>query len=154
MAGDRQQAANRLYMEVDSVAANVGLVRVAVAALAAQAGFTISDVEEIKVAVSEAVSNSVLHGYGVPSGGASGVIRVTAILRTGSIAIVVEDDGKGMDDVERCMKGGAGDDPERMGLGFIFMKSLMDSVEVTSTPGRGTRVSMSKYVPGAEGGRG
>ncbi len=78
MAGDAQHSRNRLYIELDPLAANVGVVRIAVAALAAQAGFSVSEVEEIKVAVSEAVSNAVLHGYGPRAVNGAGVIRVTA----------------------------------------------------------------------------
>ncbi|MCR4398403.1 MAG: anti-sigma F factor [Firmicutes bacterium] len=131
---------NRVHIEVDSVPENIGLVRLAVAGMAAHARFTLAEVEEIKVAVSEAVSNSVIHGYR----DGRGVIKVTAVLEPGGMRVTVRDEGSGMADVEECRRARGGGDPERMGLGFMFMESLMDSLEVESSPGRGTTVRMFK----------
>lgn len=139
-------AHNRVYIEIDSRAENIGLVRLAIASLAATAHFSVADVEEIRVAVSEALSNCVLHAY--PDG--PGVIRVTADLGPGGLALSVADDGKGMEDIEQCRKAEGRDDPERLGLGFMFMESLMDSLEIESRPGRGTIVRMFKSVSGAD----
>ncbi|MGE5485213.1 MAG: anti-sigma F factor [Ignavibacteriales bacterium] len=141
---------NRLYMEVDSRAENIGLVRLAVATLAAQASFSVAEIEEMKVAVSEAVSNSILHGY--PD--RQGIIRVCATLSKQGIGISVRDEGVGMEDVEACRKSGGGGDPERMGLGFMFMQSLMDELEVESAPGEGTTVKMFKRLDTAASSRG
>ncbi len=141
---------NRLYLEIDSLAENIGLVRLAVATLAAQASFSVAEIEELKVAVSEAVSNSIMHGYGHDRG----IVRVCATLFEGGIAVTVRDDGVGMEDVEACRKLGGRGDPERMGLGFMFMESLMDDIEVESRPGEGTSVNMVKRVGGAGSKRG
>ncbi len=141
---------NRLYIEIDSLAENIGLVRLAVAALAAQAAFSVADVEEIKVAVSEAISNSVLHGYR----DRQGVIRIWATLSKDGMNVTVQDEGVGMADIEECRKAGARDDPERMGLGFMFMESLMDEVGVESSPGKGTTVKMFKRLDGTGAPRG
>ncbi|MGE5541799.1 MAG: anti-sigma F factor [Bacillota bacterium] len=131
---------NRLYMEIEARAENIGLVRLAVATLAAQASFSVPDIEEVKVAVSEAVSNSILHGYQ----GRRGIIRVCATLSKQGIGISIQDEGVGMEDVGACRKSGGSGDPERLGLGFMFMQSLTDELEVESAPGRGTTVKMFK----------
>jgi len=141
---------NRIYMEVSALPENVGIVRMAVAALAAQAPFTVPDVEEIKVAVSEAVTNAIRHGYKA----GPGRVRISAALDDAVLEVLVEDEGVGMEDVAEARRAAAsGEDPERLGLGFTFMESLMDGVEVESAPGRGTRVRMWKAIPreGAQG---
>lgn len=134
---------NFLRLEVASQAENIGLVRVAVAAFAAQDDLTLDQLEEIKVATSEAVTNAIVHGYGKQR---DRVVRVEVTRWPGALEITVSDDGVGIADVEQAMQPAFSTDPERMGLGFAFMQSFMDSVEVRSRPGEGTTVIMRRQL--------
>lgn len=135
---------NRMKLEFLSRSENVGLARVAVAAFASGVDFNLSDLEEIKVAVSEAVSNAIIHGY---EGAETGTVLLSAMLSDDSLELVIEDTGKGIMDLEQAMLPGTGSDPERLGLGFVFMRSFMDDVDVWTEVGRGTRVKLSKSFP-------
>lgn len=132
---------NQLKMEFLSLPANVAFARVAVAAFAAQLDFTLNDLEEIKVAVSEAVANAIIHGYGQSP---HGIVRVSVTIVGNSLEIKVEDNGKGIDDVRKALQPAFSTDAERMGLGFVFMQSFMDRLRVDSSRGKGTRVTMIK----------
>ncbi|MHB1420405.1 MAG: anti-sigma F factor [Bacillota bacterium] len=134
---------NQITLELLSVPENVGLARVAIAAFASQLDPTLNDLEEIKVATSEAVSNSIIHGY---RNEPRGKVRINAFLYDGTLELVIEDDGVGIDNVELAMQPAYSSDPERMGLGFVFMKSFTDELEVDSESGRGTRVRMVKSI--------
>ncbi len=135
---------NRIKLEFLSCSENVGLARIAVAAFASGVDFNLSELEEIKVAVSEAVSNAIIHGY---EGEATGMVLLSAALHMDFLEIVVEDSGKGIPDLEQAMQPGTGTDPERLGLGFVFMKSFMDEVDVWTEVGQGTRVKLVKTFP-------
>ena len=135
---------NRMSLEFLNCSENVGLARVAVATFASGVDFNLSDLEEIKVAVSEAVSNAIIHGY---EGDLTGTVRLSASLSDEALEIVVEDAGKGILDLEQAMLPGTGSDPERLGLGFVFMKSFMDDVDVWTEVGKGTRVKLLKSLP-------
>lgn len=130
--------ANRMAIQIMALPENVGVVRVAVAAFAAQAEFTLTEIEEIKVAVSEAVSNAVIHAY--PD--APGEVFVEASLDEGTLEVMVRDTGKGIADVARARQATFSTEPDRMGLGFVFMESFMDHLEVSSKPGEGTTILM------------
>ncbi len=132
---------NHFELRCLSVPENVGLTRLAVAHMAAQAGFSLSELEEIKVAVSEAVSNAVIHGY---PGRRDGWILVECQIADGDFLVAVEDWGVGIRDVELARQPAFSSDPERMGLGFVFMESFMHQVTVRSQLRRGTRVEMSR----------
>lgn len=132
---------NFLRLEFYSLPANVGLARVAVAAFASQLNYTVSELDDIKGAVSEAVSNAIIHGY---EGAPDQLIKVVAMVRAGELEIIVEDGGKGIEDLEEVLRPGFSTADERLGLGFSFIRSFMDTADVLSTPGRGTRVIMTK----------
>ncbi len=136
---------NKVKLEFLSRPENVALARVTVATVAAEVDFNLSDIEEIKVAVSEAVSNAVIHGYEEQT---NGIITLTVKLYTDRLEIIIEDAGKGIEDLNRALQPGSGSDPERMGLGFVFMKSFMDEVDVWTEVGKGTRVKLVKSLPG------
>ncbi|WP_338826597.1 anti-sigma F factor [Neomoorella thermoacetica] len=142
MAG-QEQVENSMALEFLSLPENVGLARVAVATFAAQVDMTLNELEEIKVAVSEAVSNAIIHGY---EGKPRGMVRVTAEHTAAGLVITVTDQGRGIQDVALAMQPAYSTDPERMGLGFAFMQSFMDEVEVTSEVNRGTTVRMLKVL--------
>lgn len=140
MAPDGSALRNRLFLEVPSNPENVGIVRVAVAAFAAQLDFTIDEIDDIKVAVSEAVSNAIIHGYAERPG----MVSVEARAYAECLEVVVEDRGRGIEDVEKALQPAFTTDPGRMGLGLTFMDSFMDELSVRSTPGKGTTVVMVK----------
>jgi stage II sporulation protein AB (anti-sigma F factor) len=139
-------AHNRVVVELSSLPENVGVARLLVAMVAAQAEFTVAEVDEVKLAVSEAVTNAVVHGYHSAS---DRVVRLEVSLVDGLLEVVVADQGQGIADVALAMQPAVSSDPDRMGLGFCFMESHMDTLEVESAPGSGTRVRMTKRV-GAE----
>jgi stage II sporulation protein AB (anti-sigma F factor) len=134
---------NRMSLRFISMPDNVGLARVAVAALASQANFSLQDIDEIKVAVSEAVSNAIVHGY---PGKNEGEIEVTGVLDALGLTVTVQDWGVGIEDIAQARLPAYSQDPERMGLGFVFMESFMHGLTVESTLGQGTRVEMQRLV--------
>lgn len=133
---------NRVVLELPSRPENVSIARLVVAQMAAQLQFTVAEVEEAKVAVSEAVTNAIVHGYR----GRAGIVRVEVCARPGELEVAVSDQGVGIEDIDLARQPAWSTDPERMGLGFVFMENFMDSVEVESRPGHGTRVVMRKRV--------
>lgn len=135
---------NWVKLEIPSDTRNVAFARTAVALFASQLDWTLDELEDIKVAVSEAVSNSVIHGYQL----GEGVVRVEASYEDQKLTIVVEDFGQGIPDIEQAQETGYTTIPEeRMGLGFTFMHEYMDEVRVISEVHKGTKVILIKEVP-------
>ncbi|NBV41510.1 anti-sigma B factor RsbW [bacterium] len=132
-------------IEIPSESSFVGVVRLAISGVASRMNFSIDEIEDIKVAVSEACTNAVQHAYGTDPG----IVTVRAILHPDKLELVVEDSGKGFDtgNVVSSKRDGANDSLFGLGLGLTFIKSLMDYSEVTSVPGTGTTVRMEKNVP-------
>ena len=131
---------NEVFIKFPNVSSNVSIARMAAAIFASHHGFSISGVEEIKVAVSEAVSNAVLHAYP----GSLGSVEVVMRCIDKGMEIIVEDFGKGIEDLEQAKQAGFTSMPEHMGLGFTFMESFMDELFVESSPGKGTKLRMAK----------
>ncbi|KLU61402.1 anti-sigma F factor [Peptococcaceae bacterium CEB3] len=134
---------NQLTLSFSSLAENVGIARMLIASVGAQLDFPINDIEELKVAVSEAVSNAIIHGYRGRSGH---VVLMELEIDDDALKITVSDEGCGIPDVEQAMQPAYSTDPERMGLGFVFMQSFMDELNVDSTVNKGTTVSMVKQL--------
>ena len=132
---------NYLQVKFPSLPENISLSRVIVASFAAQLDFTLNELEEIRVAVSEAVSNCVIHGY---PGNREGEICLELAIDGGMLEIVVVDYGRGIEDLDLVKTPAYSTDPERMGLGLVFMESFMDEMILESEPGKGTRVVMRK----------
>lgn len=132
---------NQMKLTIMSIPENVPLARVTVAAFAAQLEFTLEDLEEIKVAVSEAVSNSIIHGY---KNDPNQSVSVTCTIYPETLEISVEDNGVGIENVSEAMQPAFTTETERMGLGFTFMQSFMDKLNVESQPSKGTKVTMVK----------
>ena len=130
------------YFEITcpSRSENVGLCRIAAATFAANLGFALGEIEEIKVAVSEAVSNVVVHAYP----GAEGLVVLRCEETEEGLLVLVRDEGIGIADVAKAREASYSTDPERMGLGFVFMESFSDGFEVESSPRHGTRIAMRK----------
>ncbi len=140
------QVKNTMLLSFPSLSQNEGFARQAVAAFALQVGdWTLVELDEIMTAVSEAVTNAIIHAYEHEVG----EVRIRAnILEGGGIEIIVEDDGIGIEDVEQAMEPMFTTKPqqERTGMGFSFMESFMHELTVTSTPNRGTSVRMVKWL--------
>ena len=135
---------NEVKFSFPSRSANEGFTRAAVSAFAAQLDPTLEEIGDIKTAVSEAVTNAIVHAY--PD--KLGVVYMRARIVDGDVLeVVVKDKGRGIDDVERAMQplfttGGE----ERSGMGFTIMDSFMDKVRVRSSPGKGTSVHMKRRI--------
>ena len=114
------------------------------AAFATRLDPTLEEINDIKTAVSEAVTNSVIHGYNKKGG----LITLTAEIEEKTLKVIIEDSGRGIDNVKKAMEPmfTTGEDDERSGMGFTFMDVFMDGLEVWSEPGRGTRVTMFKRI--------
>ena len=138
------KALNTVKITFPSRSVNDGFARSALSAFAAQADPTLDELADVKTAVSEAVTNCIVHAYA----NTIGPITLTAALyEDGTLRVAVADKGCGIPDVSKAMEplfttGGA----ERAGLGFAVMESFMDSVKVRSAPGKGTRVTLSKRL--------
>ena len=129
-------------LEFDSRSLNEGFVRVAVAAFATQLNPTLEEVADLKTAVSEAVTNAIIHAYG----GQAEKIRVNCRVREREMEVEVVDHGVGIRDVPKAMEPMYTTKPEldRSGMGFAFMEAFMDELQVRSEPGVGTTVWMKK----------
>lgn len=128
---------NNARLELKSISDNIGLARVTVASFAAQLDFTISEIEEIKVAVSEAVSNAIIHGYEEETG----IIGINLEIDGDKLIIEVEDSGRGMSDIEQACEPSY-TTADRMGLGLVFIDSFMDELSIDSELKQGTKVRM------------
>lgn len=138
---------NYIRMEFPGLPENVGLARITVASFISQIDLTINELEEIKVAISEAVSNAIIHGY---QNSGQGTVVLEAFRSDNKLILIVEDKGQGIADIKQAMEPSFSTDPERMGLGFVFMKSFMDKLEVESKVGQGTKVIMTKNLAPVE----
>ena len=134
---------NTMRLEFLSLKENLGLARVAVASFASQLDFTLNDLEEIKVAVSEAVTNAIVHGY---QNQALGLVRITCNLYPDALEILISDEGKGMEEVAAALDPARAREGDHVGLGFVFMRSFMNEVQVDSAPGRGTTVRLVRRL--------
>ena len=139
------KAKNLVKLSFYSRSVNEGFARGALAAFLAQADPTVPELADVKTAVSEAVTNCIVHAY---PGGVGLVHMSVALYDGGKIKITITDKGVGIADVEKAMQPmfTTGNPEERARLGFAVMQSFMDKVRVTSTPGKGTRVVMSKTL--------
>lgn len=135
---------NELTLIFDSRPCNEGVIRVAVAAFCTQLNPTLEEVSDLKTAVSEAVTNAIIHGYE----GEVHKITVRCAIQKRSILVDVQDEGVGIKDVEKAMEPMFTTKPEqeRSGMGFTFMEAFMDEVSVESEPGKGTVVHMKKTI--------
>jgi stage II sporulation protein AB (anti-sigma F factor) len=134
-------ANNYMKLEFPSLPPNVALARSMVATFAAQLDFTLAEIEEIRVAISEAVSNCVIHAYS----GSTGLIKLELLIDVGNILVMkVQDFGTGINDIELAKQATYSSQPERMGLGLVFMESFMDEMELLSKPSEGTTAIMKK----------
>ncbi len=140
----KEKFENEMKLEFISKSSNEAFARVAVAAFAAQLDPTIEELADIKTAVSEAVTNSIIHGYEDKQG----IIKIVCRLKENEIIIEISDTGKGIEDIEAAKEPLYTTKPnlERSGMGFTIIESFMDSMEIESIVGLGTKVTMSKKI--------
>lgn len=134
---------NKISIELMSKSENEGFARVAVAAFVSQLDPTVEEITDVKTAVSEAVTNSIIHGY---ENRKEGIIKIEAYIVGAEVVITIEDSGRGISNVEQAMEPLYTSRPEleRSGMGFTVMESFMDSLEVESKEGVGTKIVMKK----------
>lgn len=135
---------NEMELLFDSKSVNEGFARVAVAAFMTQLNPTLEEVADVKTAVSEAVTNAIIHGYEKEID----KIRIRCRLEEQILYIEIEDHGKGIENVEQAMQPLFTSKPEfeRSGMGFSFMEAFMDEISVESELGQGTLVKMQKEI--------
>ena len=140
----KADVSNYIKLEFPSKSANEHFARSAVAAFAAQLDPTLDELGDIKTAVSEAVTNAIVHAYPEEMG----VVFLRArILHGDTLELTVKDKGRGIPDVKKAMEplfSTGGED--RSGMGFTIMESFMDKLQVRSRPGKGTTVSMKRQI--------
>lgn len=136
---------NYMKLEFDARSENEAFARVAVAAFVSQLDPTLEEISDIKTALSEAVSNAIIHGY---ENVLDALVTVECRLNNDKVEINVIDSGKGIEDVKRAMEPLYTSHPEleRSGMGFTVMETFMDSVEVDTQLGIGTSVKMTKSI--------
>lgn len=135
---------NNMKLEFTAISENEKFARTTVAAFITQLNPTLDEIEDIKAAVSEAVTNSIIHGYKDTRGN----VYITCTLRESEVEIVISDTGCGIENIElaRTPLYTGTEDSERSGLGFTVMETFMDTVTVESTLGKGTTVTLIKKI--------
>ena len=140
----KEQFDNEMKLEFISKSSNEAFARLSVAAFASQLDPTIEELSDIKTAVSEAVTNCIIHGYE----NKLGIVKILARLKENEIIIEISDNGKGIENIEIAKEPLYTTKPnlERSGMGFTIMENFMDTMEVESILGLGTKVTMSKTI--------
>ena len=135
---------NEMKLEFESRSQNESFARTVVAAFATQLDPTIEELADIKTAVSEAVTNSIIHGYS----DVIGIIIMQCTISGNELSVEIRDEGVGIKDISKAMEPLYTSRPEleRSGMGFSFMEAFMDELEVESEPDKGTIVKMRKKL--------
>ena len=135
---------NEMQTVFDARSVNEGFARVTIAAFLTQLDPTLDEIADVKTAVSEAVTNAIIHGYEIEEG----KVYLSCTLEENTAVITVEDKGVGMEDVKKAMEPFYTTKPEleRSGMGFAFMEAFMDEIQVESKVGTGTKVVMKKKI--------
>ncbi|MFC0214271.1 anti-sigma F factor [Paenibacillus chartarius] len=136
---------NMMKLSFSARSENESFARVAVAAFISQLDPTMNELTDIKTVVSEAVTNSIIHGY---DNDPNGIVTITTEIEGDMIRITIEDQGSGISDLEQARQPLYTSKPEleRSGMGFTIMENFMDEVDITSAPGAGTQIRMSKRM--------
>ena len=135
---------NAMKVEVDRISANEAFARVTVAAFMTQMNPSMEEVADVKTAVSEAVTNAIIHGYG----NEVHKVTISGEIEGDWLTLQIADQGVGIADIEKAMEPMYTTRPEldRSGMGFLFMEAFMDEVKVESEPGLGTTVTLRKQI--------
>lgn len=133
---------NKMKLEFLSKSQNESFARVTVAAFVSQLDPTIEEISDVKTAVSEAVTNSIIHGYGDKDG----IVTIEAYIEGNEFTVIISDEGKGITDINLAMQPlyTSRPDLERSGMGFTVMETFMDKIEVVSNKEKGTKVILKK----------
>ncbi|URZ07190.1 anti-sigma F factor [Clostridium felsineum] len=133
---------NKMELKFLAKSENESFARVTVAAFASQLDPTLEEIEDVKMAVSEAVTNSIIHGYE----NKGGIVTIVSSIKDRELTIEVIDEGIGIENIEKAMEPlyTSRPDLERSGMGFTVMESFMNNVKVESEKGKGTRIRMKK----------
>ena len=139
---------NEMKLEFVSKSNNEAFARLTVAAFAAQLDPTIEELADIKTAVSEAVTNCIIHGYE----NSEGIVKIVSKLFANTIEIEISDTGKGIENIEKAKKPlyTSKSNLERSGMGFTIMESFMDELHIESVVGLGTKITMKKVIKSNE----
>ncbi|MBE7027834.1 MAG: anti-sigma F factor [Ruminococcaceae bacterium] len=135
---------NKMKLEFPSLSGNESFARATVAAFVSQLDPTVEEIADIKTALSEGVTNAVIHGYGDKIG----IIKIECEINDKTVKLIVEDNGKGIADKEKARQPfyTESDGEERSGMGFTVMETFMDSLEIISKTGEGTKLIMTKEI--------
>lgn len=139
---------NKMRLVFDGISENESFARMAVAAFAVQLNPTMNELADIKTAVSEGVTNAIVHGYE----GKGGDVEIRVDITGNLLHIEIIDEGVGIENIALAMEPfyTTRADEERSGMGFSVMESFMDKLDVASAPGEGTRLTMLKRIKGSE----
>ena len=135
---------NEIKVIFDSCSENERFARMVISAFVARLDPTLEELADIKTAISEAVTNSIIHGYG----GGKGDIEMYGRIDDREVTVEVVDFGVGIENIEKAMEPmfTTRPDIDRSGMGFAFMEAFMDELQVESEPGKGTRIVMKKRL--------
>ncbi|GIN85602.1 anti-sigma F factor [Heyndrickxia sporothermodurans] len=136
---------NEMQIQFSALSQNESFARVTVAAFIAQLDPTMDELTEIKTVVSEAVTNSIIHGY---NGNPAGLVYISVAIEDGFVEIIIRDEGVGISDIEEARQPLFTTKPEleRSGMGFTIMENFMDEIEVESQPSLGTIIRLKKHL--------
>lgn len=135
---------NEVKIQFLSKSENESFARMAIAALMANMDPTVEELADVKTAVSEAVTNSIIHGYT----NSNGIVYMECMIEDSTLTVTIKDNGKGIENIKEAMEPmfTTNTDGERSGMGFTVMETFMDSVSVDSIPGIGTKVTLVKQI--------
>ena len=145
-----EKVINHAYISFDAKSVNESFARMAVMAFMTDMNPTLDELEDVKTAVSEAVTNAIIHGYDVEKDDhlKDKLVELACVREGQKLVVSVIDHGVGIENIEEALQPFFTTKPEqeRSGMGFSFMESFMDNVEVYSKVGEGTRITMTKYI--------
>lgn len=135
---------NEMKLEFSGISENESFARAVVSAFVIKLNPTLEELSDIKTAVSEAVTNAIIHGYEKQPG----MVKVYGRIEGNTVYLEISDEGEGISDIQKAMEPLYTSKPEldRSGMGFAFMEAFMDDLQVESEPGGGTRVKMRKTI--------
>ena len=141
----KRNGTNRCEFNFPAKSENEAFARMVASAFVLPGNPTVEELSDIKTAISEAVTNAVLHGYNQDE---KGIVHMYFERENNAFTFIVSDDGVGIENVERAMEPLYTTRPEleRSGMGFSFMEAFMDSLSVESEPGKGTKIKMTKTI--------
>ncbi|REE94213.1 stage II sporulation protein AB (anti-sigma F factor) [Paenibacillus taihuensis] len=136
---------NEMTLTFSARSENEAFARVAVAAFVSQLDPTLDELNDLKTAISEAVTNAIIHGY---DSDPSGMVTIEGLIEGDTVTLVVKDQGRGIEDLELARQPLYTSKPEmeRSGMGFTIMENFMDGFDVHSQPGNGTSIAMTKRI--------